>query len=86
MFALMSAEELEQSGRIAVKQLKNRYNDLNFNKKFLLGIDRAKMKLFDVAEEAQDIIKDVEEEDVADAFDQIKQNQARLSKFAEWKI
>ena len=86
MFALMSAEELEQSGRIAVKQLKNRYNDLNFNKKFLLGIDRAKMKLFDVAEEAQDIIKDVEEEDVADAFDQIKQNQARLCKFAEWKI
>lgn len=67
-----------------VKQLKNRYNDPTSNRKFLVGIDRAKMKLFDVAESANEVITDKEEEDVAEAFDHVKQNQARLSKFAEW--
>lgn len=86
MFALISTEELEQQGRIAVKQLKNRYNDLTFNRKFVVGIDRAKMKLYDVADSAESIIQDTEEEDVADALDQIKQNQNRLSKFSEWNI
>ena len=84
MFALISTEELEQEGRIMVKQLKNRYNDPTSNRKFLVGIDRAKMKLFDVAESANEVITDKEEEDVAEAFDHVKQNQARLSKFAEW--
>ena len=84
MFALISTEELEKEGRIMVKQLKNRYNDLTANRKFLVGIDRAKMKLFDVAESANEVITDKEEEDVAEAFDHVKQNQARLSKFAEW--
>ncbi len=46
MFALISTEELEQSGNIMVKQLKNRYNERLSNKKFLLGINRAKMKLY----------------------------------------
>ena len=86
MFALISTEELEQEGRIMVKQLKNRYNDPTSNRKFLVGIDRAKMKLFDVADSAESIIQDTEEEDVADALDQIKQNQNRLSKFSEWNI
>ena len=84
MFALISTEELEKEGRIMVKQLKNRYNDLTASRKFLVGIDRAKMKLFDVAESANEVITDKEEEDVAEAFDHVKQNQARLSKFAEW--
>ena len=84
MFALISTEELEKEGRIMVKQLKNRYNDLTASRKFLIGIDRAKMKLFDVAESANEVITDKDEEDVAEAFDHVKQNQARLSKFAEW--
>jgi replicative DNA helicase len=57
MFALISTEELEQLGQLMVKQLKNRYNDPTMNKRFVIGIDRAKMKLFDVENSAQiDII------------------------------
>ena len=48
MFALISNEELDELNQIAVKQLKNRYNDPTINKRFVLGIDRAKMRLFDV--------------------------------------
>tara|TARA_B100002019_G_scaffold200543_1_gene173834 strand:+ start:2949 stop:4328 length:1380 start_codon:yes stop_codon:yes gene_type:complete len=47
MFALISTEELEELGQIMVKQLKNRYNDLNMNKRFVVGVDRAKMRLYD---------------------------------------
>ena len=57
MFALISTEELQELGQIMVKQLKNRYNDPTSNKRFVLGIDRAKMKLYDVENSAQmDII------------------------------
>jgi replicative DNA helicase len=57
MFALISTEELQALGQIMVKQLKNRYNDPTMNKRFVLGIDRAKMKLYDVENTAQmDII------------------------------
>ena len=48
MFALISSEELERAGQMLVKQLKNRYNDPTVNKRFVLGIDRAKMRLYDV--------------------------------------
>jgi archaellum biogenesis ATPase FlaH len=48
MFALISTEELEEQGQVMVKQLKNRYNDVSRSKKFVVGIDRSKMKLFDV--------------------------------------
>jgi len=58
MFALISTEELEQLGQIMVKQLKNRYIDLTSNKRFVVGIDRAKMKLYDVEQNAQDGILD----------------------------
>jgi replicative DNA helicase len=53
MFALVSNEELEQLNQIIVKQLKNRYNDPGFYKRFVIGIDRAKMKLYDVEISAQ---------------------------------
>ena len=86
MFALISNEELEQEGRIMVKQLKNRYNDPTSNRKFLVGIDRAKMKLFDVAESSTDLSHDKDTQDPIEEFDVIKQNQARLSKFAEWNV
>ena len=56
MFALISTEELEGLNQIMVKQLKNRYNDPTKYKRFVVGIDRAKMKLYDVEESAQDNI------------------------------
>ena len=56
MFALINTEELEQLNQIMVKQLKNRYNDPSMNKKFVIGVDRAKMKLYDVEDTAQKIV------------------------------
>jgi replicative DNA helicase len=58
MFALISTEELESLGQILVKQLKNRYNDANLCKRFVVGIDRAKMRLYDCEQTAQDDILD----------------------------
>ena len=58
MFALISTEELEGLGQIMVKQLKNRYNDLAVNKRFVVGIDRAKMRLYDCEQSAQEDILD----------------------------
>ena len=58
MFALISTEELEQLGQIMVKQLKNRYGDPTVNKRFIVGIDRAKMRLYDCEQTAQDDILD----------------------------
>lgn len=58
MFALITTEELQQLNQIMVKQLKNRYGDPNFNKKFVIGVDRSKMKLYDVEASAQQDISD----------------------------
>ena len=58
MFALISTEELEGLGQIMVKQLKNRYNDPTVFKRFVVGIDRAKMRLYDVEQSAQKDILD----------------------------
>ena len=58
MFALISTEELEQLGQIMVKQLKNRYNDPTVSKRFVVGIDRAKMRLYDCEQSAQEDILD----------------------------
>ena len=55
MFALISTEELEDLSQIMVKQLKNRYGDPNTYKRFVVGVDRAKMRLYDVEQEAQDL-------------------------------
>ena len=64
MFALISTEELEDLNQICVKQLKNRYNDPTMNKRFILGIDRAKMRLYDVEQVAQkDLVDSGQEED-----------------------
>jgi len=56
MFALISTEELENCGQLMVKQLKNRYNDPTIHKRFIVGVDRAKMRLYDVEE--QDLMND----------------------------
>jgi hypothetical protein len=58
MFALISTEELQELNQIMVKQLKNRYNDPTYYKRFVVGVDRAKMRLYDVEQEAQDGITD----------------------------
>jgi replicative DNA helicase len=58
MFALISSEELEELGQIMVKQLKNRYNDPTMYKRFTLGVDRAKMRLYDVEQSGQDGLAD----------------------------
>ena len=58
MFALVSSEELEGLNQIIVKQLKNRYNDPNYYKRFVVGIDRSKMKLYDVEASAQEGLSD----------------------------
>ena len=63
MFALISTEELEGMNQIMVKQLKNRYNDPTMNKRFCVGIDRAKMRLYDVEESAQDDLVDSGQEE-----------------------
>ena len=56
MFALISNEELNTLNQILVKQLKNRYNDPNVNKRFVIGVDRAKMRLYDVEASAQNVM------------------------------
>ena len=58
MFALISSEELEEMGQIMVKQLKNRYNDPTHFKRFTLGIDRSKMRLYDIEQSSQNGITD----------------------------
>jgi len=58
MFALISTEELEGLGQLMVKQLKNRYNDPTIYKRFIVGIDRAKMRLYDCEQSAQNDILD----------------------------
>ena len=64
MFALISSEELEERNQIAVKQLKNRYNDPTINKRFVVGIDRAKMRLHDLEESEQtDLVDSNQKED-----------------------
>ena len=84
MFALISTEELEQQGRLMVKQLKNRYSDLATSRKFMVGIDRSKMRLYDVADDASAI--SIDNEDVGDQLSQFAESQNRLSKFAEWNV
>lgn len=64
MFALISTEELEKMGQLMVKQLKNRYNDPGVNKRFMVGIDRGKMKLFDLEADAQKGISDSGQDDL----------------------
>jgi hypothetical protein len=67
MFALISSEELQELGQMMVKQLKNRYGDPSIYKRFVVGVDRAKMRLFDVEQTAQKDVMD--EEDDKPVFD-----------------
>ena len=78
MFALISTEELEEQNQIMVKQLKNRYYDPTLNKRFVVGIDRSKMRLYDVEDAQKDLVDSGAEEQV------IKKVQGKKS-FAELK-
>ena len=80
MFALISTEELEEINQIMVKQLKNRYNDPTLNKRFLVGIDRAKMRLFDCEQDNngelvdanQEVLEKLKEDSTSDKFAKLK--------------
>ena len=81
MFALISNEELDDLNQIAIKQLKNRYNDPTINKRFVLGIDRAKMRLFDVSfSEQSELVDSGQEEDLV-VFDKTEFN-----KYDDFKV
>jgi replicative DNA helicase len=78
MFALISSEELEALNQIMVKQLKNRYSDPTTHKRFVLGIDRSKMKLYDVEQDAQ--------MGIADAGQQYVPQEKPKNKFGGFKV
>jgi len=81
MFALISTEELEKMGQLMVKQLKNRYNDPGVNKRFMIGVDRGKMKLYDLEQSAQQDITDSGQDDLP-VFDNTTIGKRRdMSKF-----
>jgi replicative DNA helicase len=88
MFALVSNEELEQLNQIIVKQLKNRYNDPGFYKRFVIGVDRAKMKLYDVEASAQEGLMDAgHKKDDVPMFDKSDFGQrAKAESFDGWKF
>lgn len=81
MIALSTTEELEKMGQILVKQLKNRYNDISTLRRFVLGIDRSKMRLFDLDESAQQELVDVDMKDKKDTsvFDKSKFGNSMLA-------
>ncbi len=79
MFALISTEELENLGQMMVKQLKNRYNDPTMNKRFVIGVDRSKMRLYDVDENEQNLTDDTP------VFDKSETHQ-EMSKFKDFKL
>jgi len=76
MFALISNEELEALGQMKVKQLKNRYNDPSINRAFIVGVDRAKMRLYDVQQKVGDIVDANQVDEKEDAYD----------KFSDFKL
>lgn len=81
MFALISTEELEGLNQIMVKQLKNRYNDPTIFKRFVIGIDRAKMRLYDCEQQAQEDILDSGQDEEYNEF-----KQKPKKSFAEFKF
>lgn len=84
MFAVISTEELDSLNQVMVKQLKNRYNDTAVNKKFILGINRAKMKLYDVSLKEQEDLVDSGQSTYCrdDLSSKVKSNGV----FSDWKI
>ena len=89
MFALISTEELQQLNQILIKQLKNRYNDPSYFKRFVVGIDRAKMKLYDVEQGAQDDLVDagqVPPDKPLNTFGERERQSGMKNKFGGFKV
>jgi len=91
MIALMTTEELDEKNQIVVKQLKNRYNDTVVNRKFILGINRAKMKLSDVDNTEQTLVNVIKsnDEELGSGFDGKNYDENFKSKskiFSDWDI
>ena len=78
MFALISNDELEALGQMKIKQLKNRYNDLAVNRSFIIGVDRPKMRLYDVGQQAQNIVDSNQKEP--------KEEKTAYDKFSDFKV
>ena len=81
MFALISTEELERDGQLMVKQLKNRYNDPTMHKRFVIGVDRSKMRLYDVEESDQTLVDDTPVFDQSASGERVSQE-----KFGDFKL
>ena len=84
MFALISSEELEELGQIMVKQLKNRYNDPGYYKRFTVGVDRSKMKLYDIEQSAQQGLADAGHDKPLNSFG-VREEKAKKS-FEGFKV
>ena len=80
MFALISNEELEQLSQMKIKQLKNRYNDPSINRAFIVGVDRSKMRLYDVENKAQNIV------DANQTQGKVDKPEDPYDKFSEFKL
>ena len=80
MFAIISNDDLEALGQLKIKQLKNRYNDPGINRSFIIGVDRAKMRLYDVGQQAQNIVDSNQKEEVP------KQKDIAYDKFSDFKV
>jgi hypothetical protein len=83
MFALISTEELAEMNQIMVKQLKNRYNDTAVNRKFILGINRAKMKVFDIKKDDAIVMPTPQQQPQQQSQ---KQFPAKQKKFDDWNF
>ena len=80
MFAIISNDDLEALGQLKIKQLKNRYNDPAINRSFIIGVDRAKMRLYDVGQQAQNIVDSNQKEE------EPKEKDIAYDKFSDFKI
>ena len=78
MFAIISNDDLEALGQMKIKQLKNRYNDLSINRSFIIGVDRSKMRLYDVGQQAQNIVDSNQKE--------TKEEKTVYDKFSDFKV
>jgi hypothetical protein len=93
MFALIATEELDELNQVLVKQLKNRYNDKAKNRKFIVGIDRGRMKLFDVKKEEQALINSGQEKKIQEFFEPKSKTEdegfgsmKKKKDFSNWKV
>jgi replicative DNA helicase len=85
MVALINSEELYELNQLMIKQLKNRYRDLNLNKRFVVGVDRAKMRLYDVEDSAQDGITDAGQQQT-EIYKSLNQSKTEKKSFSGFKV